>query len=56
MLVFDTATKIANGTILIDRLIAFLIHPFNYRVTSLVANLGWVDLDLGSSPGWWPLL
>ena len=27
-----------------------------YRVTSLVANLGWVDLDLGSSPGWWPLL
>ena len=27
-----------------------------YRVTHLVANLGWVDLDLGSSPGWWPLL
>ena len=23
----------------------------NYRVTHLVANLGWVDLDLGSSPG-----
>ena len=19
-------------------------------------RLGWVDLDLGSSPGWWPLL
>ena len=28
-------------------------HPV-YRVTHLVANLGWVDL--GSSPGWWPLL
>ena len=27
-----------------------------YRVTHLVANLGWVDLDLGSSPVWWPLL
>ena len=22
-----------------------------YRVTHLVGNLGWVDLDLGSSPG-----
>ena len=22
-------------------------------VSHLVANLGWVDLDLGSSPGWW---
>ena len=22
--------------------------------THLVANLGWVDFDLGSSPGWWP--
>ena len=27
-----------------------------YRVTHLLANLGWVDLDLGSSPGWWPPL
>ena len=27
-----------------------------YRVAHLLANLGWVDLDLGSSPGWWPLL
>ena len=27
-----------------------------YRVMHLVANLGWVDLDLGSSHGWWPLL
>ena len=27
-----------------------------YRVTHMVANLGWVELDLGSSPGWWPLL
>ena len=25
----------------------------DYRVTHLLANLGWVDLDLGSSPGWW---
>ena len=24
-----------------------------YRVTLVVAYLGWVDLDLGSSPGWW---
>ena len=28
----------------------------NYRVTHLVANLGWVDLDFGSSAGQWPLL
>ena len=24
-----------------------------YRVTLVVEYLGWVDLDLGSSPGWW---
>ena len=24
-----------------------------YRVGHLLADLGWVDLDLGSSPGWW---
>ena len=24
------------------------------RVAHLLANLGWVDFDLGSSPGWWP--
>ena len=24
-----------------------------YREFHLLANLGWVDLDLGSSPGWW---
>ena len=24
-----------------------------YRVSHLVADLGWVDLDLGSSPGRW---
>ena len=24
-----------------------------YRVSHLVADLGWVYLDLGSSPGWW---
>ena len=23
-----------------------------YRVSHLLADLGWVDLDLGSSPGW----
>ena len=23
------------------------------RVTQVVEYLGWVDLDLGSSPGWW---
>ena len=27
-----------------------------YRVAHLLANLGWVDFDLGSSPGWWLLL
>ena len=27
-----------------------------YRVAHLLANLGWVDLDLGCYPGWWPLL
>ena len=25
-------------------------------MTHLVAKLDWVGLDLGSSPGWWPLL
>ena len=24
-----------------------------YRVTVVVTHLGWVDSDLGSSPGWW---
>ena len=24
-----------------------------YRVTLVVVHLGWVDIDLGSSPGWW---
>ena len=24
-----------------------------YRVGLMVWQLGWVDLDLGSSPGWW---
>ena len=24
-----------------------------YWVSHLVADLGWVNLDLGSSPGWW---
>ena len=25
----------------------------SYRVGLVVWQLGWVDLDLGSSPGWW---
>ena len=25
----------------------------SYRVTHLLANLDWVDFDLGCSPGWW---
>ena len=31
------------------------IHKFQrlYRVSHLVADLGFVDLDFGSSPGWW---
>ena len=28
-------------------------YPTVYRVTLVVEYLGWVDLDLGSSPGWW---
>ena len=27
------------------------MRPRKYRVTHLLANLGWVDFDLGSSPG-----
>ena len=27
--------------------------PNRYRVSRLPGYLGWVDLDLGSSPGWW---
>ena len=36
---------------------AFLpLSRYDYRVAHLLANLGWVDFDLGSSPGWWPPL
>ena len=31
----------------------FLELEVIYRVTMVVAYLGWVDLHLGSSPGWW---
>ena len=24
-----------------------------YRASHVLVDLGWVDLDLGSSPGWW---
>ena len=24
-----------------------------YRASHVLIDLGWVDLDLGSSPGWW---
>ena len=27
-------------------------HQF-YRASHVLVDLGWVDLDLGSSPGWW---
>ena len=30
-----------------------VIVTADYRVTQEVSDLGWVDLDLGSSPGWW---
>ena len=34
-----------------------LISPFFahtlYRASHVLGDLGWVDLDLGSSPGWW---
>ena len=29
------------------------IHHLSYRVSHLVADLGMVELDLGSTPGWW---
>ena len=32
----------------------FLLEPcYRHRVTLVIEYLGWVDLDLGSSPGWW---
>ena len=32
---------------------ATLGSSFMYRLTLVVEYLGWVDLDLGSFPGWW---
>ena len=29
-----------------------LYHDY-YRVSHVLVDLGWVDLDFGSSPGWW---
>ena len=29
-----------------------LLYVF-YRASHVLGDLGWVDLDLGSSPGWW---
>ena len=26
---------------------------FIYRASQVLVDLGWIDLDLGSSPGWW---
>ena len=26
---------------------------YYYRASHVLVDLGWVDLDLGSSPGWW---
>ena len=31
----------------------FEFHTRDYRVTQKVSGLGWVDLELGSSPGRW---
>ena len=41
-----------------DVLSLYSAHPEvvvteKYRVSHLVADLGWFDLDLGSSHGWW---
>ena len=41
---------------LCDICFTFDLAHFSYRVAHLLTNLGWVDFDLGSSPGWWPLL
>ena len=32
---------------------ATIKFQYHYRVRRLPEYLGWVDLDLGSSPGWW---
>ena len=33
--------------------LVYIGHKTIYREFHLLANLVWVDLDLGSSPGWW---
>ena len=30
-----------------------LLGSPHYRASHVLGDLGWVDLDLGSSPGWW---
>ena len=52
---FRTLLKAFGVSIIYPTIFNYEIFPMVviYRVTSLVANLGWVDLDLGSSPGWW---
>jgi len=30
-----------------------MFHREDYRASHVLGDLGWVDLDLGSSPGWW---
>ena len=34
-----------------DRVTSEVIQGYSYNQL-----IGWVDLDLGSSPGWWPIL
>ena len=48
------ANEFENWTKFIwKRTFTALIIPQHYSEFHLLANLGWVDLDLGSSPGWW---
>ena len=47
----------ANGKFLMDKAVpvGHITGP-HYRATLVVEYLGWVDLDLGSSPSGGPLL
>ena len=35
------------------RITIFVCLNAHYRASNVLEDLGWVDLDLGSSPGWW---
>ena len=49
----DNTTIISVMMLFAHECSIFIFEWVQYRVTHLLANLGWVDLDLGSFPGWW---